>query len=692
MSRKSEQDLRSKNDYVKEKYNLFEESGEEYEVDKIVDMRTKYGENYYLIKWAGYDDMTWEPEHHLHCQQKLEIFLNKLGCGYNPKSKENTSFTTNNNEPSAKKQKLVKHLPRNNYTNADRRSIDELWDDLKKFEAMRSRSKSLPNANRPNNNLRRVSKGSIESPPPTDSSSDMDIENEIPPISEYRTNYSSPSNNYTLTRDKDNYYTTFLNNNAQQSMEGINTYPNQSRSANIPKDGSHPLDVPQNNSHSPIVTNNGSQVINASLNGLQTLCFPQNNFQATNSFLNNLQTTATFLNSSQVTNTFLNNSHVLDAPQNNLQATDPFLNNSQATVSFLNSSQATNTFSNSSQSLNVPQNNPHSHQLNKSPNNLEITEQKESNELSLINPTFQGKWTGGFYKMVRSQKIPIYISRVHIDPWPRMTPDLELFDALKSLDKIVLQNLHPLNYVFNVFNLINGYGPTFVSMVFVSGDHEAIEREKMMHKWSERASFTILNDWVLYFLPNSGNINQMLHIPRVECNFILLRVNKSFFTNFENEAITINSNFINDKDFKDYKTYTGAEMNRAIKLPENLYKSFSESNYCLLSPPDQAESFDMECYMNYIGAKMSNLEDVNLDLILVKICPQEILIPGGIIMPTLKALTEFGSLAYGLKEYVNRHNNWVIKIHPYILQMMLNTFSLLTKTDKSSAQRNPRWT
>ncbi|CAJ0903648.1 4942_t:CDS:10 [Entrophospora sp. SA101] len=629
MSRKSEQDLRGKNDYVKEKYNLFEESGEEYEVDKIVDMRTKYGENYYLIKWAGYDDMTWEPEHHLHCQQKLEIFLNKLGCGYNPKSKENTSFTTNNNEPSAKKQKL-----------ADRRSIDELWDDLKKFEAMRSRSKSLPNANRPNNNLRRVSKGSIESPPPTDSSSDMDIENEIPPISQYRTNYSSPSNNYTLTRDKDNYYTTFLNNNGQQSMEGINTYPNQSRSANIPKDGSHPLDVPQNNSHSPIVTNNSSQVINASLNSLQTLCFPQNNFQATNSFLNNLQTTATFLNSSQVTNTFLNNSHVLDAPQNNLQATDPFLNNSQATVSFLNSSQATNTFSNSSQSLNVPQNNPHSHQLNKSPNNLEITEQKESNELSLINPTFQGKWTGGFYKMVRSQKIPIYISRVHIDPWPRMTPDLELFDALKSLDKIVLQNLHPLNYVFNVFNLINGYGPTFVSMVFVSGDHEAIEREKMMHKWSER-----------------------------------------------NEAITINSNFINDKDFKDYKTYTGAEMNRAIKLPENLYKNFSESNYCLLSPPDQSESFDMECYMNYIGANMSNLEDINLDLILVKICPQEILIPGGIIMPTLKALTEFGSLAYGLKEYVNRHNNWVIKIHPYILQMMLNTFSLLTKTDKSSAQR-----
>ena len=109
----------------------------------------------------------------------------------------------------------------------------------------------------------------------------------------------------------------------------------------------------------------------------------------------------------------------------------------------------------------------------------------------------------------------------------------------------------------------------------------------------------------------------MLHIPRVNCSFILLRVNTSFFENFQNQAIKISNSYINDKNFKDYETYTGAEMARVIKLPGNLCETFSKSNYYLLSPPNQRESFDMKCYMKYIGANVSKLEDRDLNLILV---------------------------------------------------------------------------
>ncbi|CAJ0766021.1 11289_t:CDS:2, partial [Entrophospora sp. SA101] len=131
---------------------------------------------------------------------------------------------------------------------------------------------------------------------------------------------------------------------------------------------------------------------------------------------NDLQTTNSFLNNSQATNTFLDSPQVPHVSQNNLQTTYSFLNNPQETVSVLNSSQPPN----------VPQSNPLSPKLNKSSNNLEIVEQKESNELSSMTSSFQGKWTGGLYKMVRSQKTPAYISRIHIDAWPRITPDLEL--------------------------------------------------------------------------------------------------------------------------------------------------------------------------------------------------------------------------------------------------------------------------
>ncbi|CAJ0839165.1 14709_t:CDS:10 [Entrophospora sp. SA101] len=689
MSKNSEQDLRGNGDYIKEKYSLFEGSGEEYEVDEILDMRTKYGEKYYLIKWAGYNDLTWEPEHHLHCQQRLEIFLNKLGHIYNPKTKENTSFTTNNDKPLAKKQKLVKlikppiittpnckqlarHLPHNNYTSTDRRNIDELC-------SLQTTNYFLNNSQATNTFL------------------------------------NSPQALY-VPQDDLQATNAFLNSPQalyvpQNDLQTTNTFLNSPQASYVPQN-----DLQTTNSFL-----NNSQATNTFLDSPQVPHVSQNNLQTTYSFLNNPQETVSVLNSSQATKTFLNNPQAIYVPQSNLHAANFFLNNSQATISFLNSSQTTNLFLNSSQPPNVPQSNPLSPKLNKSSNNLEIVEQKESNELSSMTSSFQGKWTGGLYKMVRSQKTPAYISRIHIDAWPRITPDLELFDALKSLDKITLQYLHPLDYVFSVFNQLGENSSTFVSMVFVSSDHATIERERTMHKWSERASFTIFNDWVLYFLPNSGNINQMLHIPRVECSFILLRVNTNFFTKFQNEVITISSDFTNDKDFKDYKTYVGAGMSRVLKLPENLYKIFSKSNYCLLTPPGQPESFDMECYMKYIGANVTNLKDRNLNLILVhplfinnlpfidniiklknqaslkffmipsftdkEICPQEILISGGIIMPTLKALTEISSLAHLLKEYVDGHTNWVVKIHPYIIQSILKTFDLLNHTDKSSAKR-----
>ena len=53
------------------------DGGEVYEVEKILEKRTKKGKTEYLIKWKGYEDEaenTWEPVANLDCEDKIQEF------------------------------------------------------------------------------------------------------------------------------------------------------------------------------------------------------------------------------------------------------------------------------------------------------------------------------------------------------------------------------------------------------------------------------------------------------------------------------------------------------------------------------------------------------------------------------------------------------------------------------------------
>jgi Chromo (CHRromatin Organisation MOdifier) domain len=53
---------------------------EEYDVEKIVDKRTRNGTTEYLVKWLGYesDENTWEPTGYLNCPEKVREYENLL--------------------------------------------------------------------------------------------------------------------------------------------------------------------------------------------------------------------------------------------------------------------------------------------------------------------------------------------------------------------------------------------------------------------------------------------------------------------------------------------------------------------------------------------------------------------------------------------------------------------------------------
>ena len=51
----------------------------EYEVEEILDKRTRKGVTEYKIRWKGYsnEDDTWEPTSHLNCPERIREFQRK---------------------------------------------------------------------------------------------------------------------------------------------------------------------------------------------------------------------------------------------------------------------------------------------------------------------------------------------------------------------------------------------------------------------------------------------------------------------------------------------------------------------------------------------------------------------------------------------------------------------------------------
>jgi len=86
---------------------------EEYEVEKILESRTKKGKPEYLIKWKGFDnedDNTWEPVENLDCKDKIEEFNRKKKSSEedpkkDKKGEKRKAETKKETEPKKKKEK-----------------------------------------------------------------------------------------------------------------------------------------------------------------------------------------------------------------------------------------------------------------------------------------------------------------------------------------------------------------------------------------------------------------------------------------------------------------------------------------------------------------------------------------------------------------------------------------------------------
>lgn len=70
-----------------------DEDEEEYNVEKILDVKVEKGQKYYLIKWEGYtsDDNTWENENDCDCKDLIEEFYRTRNEKQRNKKKEKSA-------------------------------------------------------------------------------------------------------------------------------------------------------------------------------------------------------------------------------------------------------------------------------------------------------------------------------------------------------------------------------------------------------------------------------------------------------------------------------------------------------------------------------------------------------------------------------------------------------------------------
>ncbi|CAG8810248.1 40843_t:CDS:2, partial [Gigaspora margarita] len=292
-------------------------------------------------------------------------------------------------------------------------------------------------------------------------------------------------------------------------------------------------------------------------------------------------------------------------------------------------------------------------------------------------------WRGRLYKKVISAENNYsekFISEITLNMMILFKKDPQFLQEIRQTDKLVIEHVQLQKLLVKVFERdAEDYGrdlgnQPFYAIYLVSEPDgkksELLHLESKELRKQEKMAVISLNSWVLFLIPPHSSLCTKLRITRPTEPFIMLRYKKDKFP-----------------------------MNYLMQWSSETLSDLEESNFILIEKNQGDQIFD---FMTSIGARETTIHNPLTDCILIyqrsfgrlpcpelnymdlryrrgakfylikepRLIPSEILVSGGIIVITERALLKYDQILGNMQRFLEHNPEWVLKIPSSILEKL----------------------
>ncbi|CAG8701914.1 10877_t:CDS:10 [Dentiscutata erythropus] len=291
-------------------------------------------------------------------------------------------------------------------------------------------------------------------------------------------------------------------------------------------------------------------------------------------------------------------------------------------------------------------------------------------------------WCGRLYKKIVSAKNDYsekFIGEITLNMMILFKKDPQFLQEIRRTDKLVIERVQSLKLLVKVIEHDAARGKEKDSSepfyaIYLASEHDGKKSDlhlesKELRKKDEMAVIS-LNSWVLFLIPPYSSLCTQLRIERPTEPFIMLRYKKDKFP-----------------------------MNYLMQWSSETLSDLEESKFILVEKNQSDQIFD---FMISVGARETTILDPHIDCILIYqknfkktpspglnymdlrykqgvkfylieepgLIPSEILVSGGIIVITERALLKYDQILGNMQRFLNHNPGWELKIPTLILEKL----------------------
>ncbi|CAG8486674.1 14282_t:CDS:10 [Cetraspora pellucida] len=256
---------------------------------------------------------------------------------------------------------------------------------------------------------------------------------------------------------------------------------------------------------------------------------------------------------------------------------------------------------------------------------------------------------------------------------------IEKLVKIRQTDKLVIEHVQPQKRLVKIiehdavdYGKESGNEPFYaIYLVSEPGERSNLHIESKELRKKEMIAVISLNSWVLFLIPSQITLCTQLRITRPKEPFIMLRYKKdkfpiNYLMQWSSETLSDleESNFVligkhSDDQISDFMTYIGASETNILDPHVDCILIYQGS----FKRPPSPEVINYMDLRYKLGIKFYLIEEPGL-------IPNEILVSGGIVAITERALLKYDQILGNFKRFLDHNPNWELKIPTLILEKL----------------------